>query len=52
MNWNILEAYIVTLFEMINTNDINYWSAINKFESFIKDISNEFDIVKKEGKIK
>lgn len=48
MNWEILEAYVTTLIEMINTGDHNCWDAIKKYRAFSQDIQKEFEIVRKE----
>lgn len=46
MNWDILEAYVTTLIEMINTGDHNCWDALSKYRAFSKDIQKEYEIVK------
>ena len=50
MNWDILESYIETLFEMVNTGDINCWDAIKKFRAFKNDIEKTTEIVYKKEK--
>lgn len=47
MNWDILEAYIETLFEMVNTGDLTCWEAIRKFKAFKRDIEKTTEIVYK-----
>ena len=44
MNWDILEAYIVTLFEMVLTGDLTCYDAIRKYKAFSKDIRKSCDI--------
>lgn len=50
MNWDILESYIETLFEMVNTGDINCWDAIKKFRAFKNDMDKTTEIVYKKDK--
>lgn len=49
MNWDILDAYIETLIEMIMTGDHNGWEALAKYRAFSNDIRKEFEIVKIKG---
>lgn len=44
MNWDILEAYVTTLIEMISTGDHNCWDALAKYRAFSKDIKKEYEI--------
>lgn len=44
MNWDVLEGYVTTLFEMINFGDINCWEAIAKYKAFSKDIRKTYEI--------
>lgn len=37
MNYDMLEAYVVTLIEQIMTGDHTGWEAINKFRAFCND---------------
>lgn len=46
MNWDVLEAYITTLIEMINTGDHNCWDTLIKYKAFSKDIKKEYEIVR------
>lgn len=52
MDWDILESYVVTLIEMINTGDHTCWDAIRKFKAFKRDIERTTEIVYKENKTK
>lgn len=49
MNWDLLEAYVVTLIEMINTGDHTGWDAIKKFKAFKRDMEKTTKIVHKQG---
>ena len=50
MDWDLLESYIVTLIEMIQTGDHTTWDAISKFRAFAKDMKKTTEIVYKEKK--
>ena len=50
MDWDLLESYVVTLIEMIQTGDHTTWEAINKFRAFAKDMKKTTEIVYKEKK--
>lgn len=45
MNWEILEAYITTLFELVLTGDITIYDARQKYRAFSNDVRKSFDII-------
>lgn len=47
MNWDILESYVETLFEMVSTGDLTTWDAIKKFKAFKADMEKTTEIVYK-----
>ena len=47
MNWDILDAYIETLIEMIMTGDHTGWEAIRKYWAFSNDIRQHYEIIEK-----
>ena len=47
MNWEILEAYIETLIEMIMRGEHTGWDALSKFRAFSQDIKQHYEIIRK-----
>lgn len=50
MNWDIVEAFGVTLIEQMMTGDSDGWTAKKKFEAFCRDMSKTTEIVRKGNK--
>ena len=48
MNWDIIEAFGVTLIEQMMTGDLNGWEAKRKFEAFCRDMDKTTEIIYKE----
>lgn len=49
MTWEILEAYINGLFDLLLTRDVEIWEAKTKFNAFSKDIKEHYDIIEKQN---
>lgn len=49
MNWNLLEAYIIVLFEGMAIGDLYSWEAKKKFKDAIKDFRKNYTILPKQN---
>lgn len=47
MDWDLLESYVISLIEMIETGDHTTWDAKIKFRAFVRDIKKITEIIKK-----